>query len=117
MPNARGPSPRGGTQAATGEIAGYSVHISTGAGEFDCWHVAVKGAGIDETYWVAKDTHDIIRTREPIGGQGAMLQLDLLSRHRNNSRRWTTPDSVARGIDSLPTMHDCSGPRVSAAAR
>ncbi|HXE60643.1 MAG TPA: hypothetical protein VN607_08035 [Gemmatimonadaceae bacterium] len=54
-------------------------HISTGAGAFDCWRVAVKGTGIDETYWVAKDTHDIIRTREPIGGQGAMLQLDLLS--------------------------------------
>jgi hypothetical protein len=62
------------TLTVTGE-----EHISTGTGEFDCWHVAVKGTGIDEMYSVAKDTHDVIRTREPIGGEGAMLQLDLLS--------------------------------------
>ncbi|HEX6808461.1 MAG TPA: hypothetical protein VF118_10765 [Gemmatimonadaceae bacterium] len=54
-------------------------HIKTDAGEFDCWHVAVKGTGIDENYWVAKDTHDVVRTREPIGSQGAMLQLELVS--------------------------------------
>jgi hypothetical protein len=49
------------------------------AGEVDCWHVTVQGPGIDEHYWVAKERHDIIRTREPIGGRGAIMQLDLVS--------------------------------------
>ena len=52
--------------------------ISTQAGAFDCWQVAVAGSGINENYWVAKDTHDVVRTREPIGDHGAILQLDLL---------------------------------------
>jgi hypothetical protein len=53
--------------------------LSVPAGEFDCWRVAVSGQGIDEHYWVAKQNGDVIRTREPIGDQGGMLQLDLVS--------------------------------------
>jgi len=53
--------------------------ITVQAGAFDCWHVRVTGAvGVNEQYWIARDTHDVIRTREPIGGQGAILQLDLI---------------------------------------
>ncbi len=54
--------------------------ITVPAGEVDCWHLTVKGpAGIDEHYWVGKDRQDVIRTREPIGGRGAIMQLDLVS--------------------------------------
>ena len=53
--------------------------ITVPAGAVECWHVTVKGSGIDEHYWIGKDRQDIIRTREPIGGQGAIMQLDLVS--------------------------------------
>ncbi len=53
--------------------------ITVPAGVVHCWHVTVKGPGIDEHYWVGKDRQDVIRTREPIGGQGAIMQLDLVS--------------------------------------
>jgi len=53
--------------------------ITVPAGEVDCWHVTVKGPGIDEHYWIGKERQDVIRTREPIGGQGAIMQLDLVS--------------------------------------
>lgn len=54
-------------------------HLIEPAGEFDCWRLAVSGPGINEHYWVAKQNGDVIRTREPIGDQGGMLQLDLVS--------------------------------------
>lgn len=54
--------------------------ITVPAGEFDCWIVHVTGSGgIDERYWVSKDRHLVVRTREPIGRPGMMLQLDLAS--------------------------------------
>jgi len=56
-----------------------SERITVPAGEFDCWHVTVKGAGIAEHYWIGRERQDIVRTREPIGGQGAIMQLDLVS--------------------------------------
>ncbi|HSU17319.1 hypothetical protein [Longimicrobium sp.] len=52
--------------------------IHTPAGDFDCWIVHVTGAGgIDERYWVSKPDHVVVRTREPVGPPGGMLQLDL----------------------------------------
>jgi len=53
--------------------------ITVPAGEVDCWHVTVKGPGIDEHYWIGKERQDVIRTREPIGGRGAIMQLDLVT--------------------------------------
>lgn len=53
--------------------------LSVPAGAFDCWRLAVSGHGINEHYWVAKQSGDVIRTREPIGDQGGILQLDLVS--------------------------------------
>jgi len=53
--------------------------ITVPAGAIDCWHVTVTGPGIDEHYWIGKERQDVIRTREPIGGQGAIMQLDLVS--------------------------------------
>ena len=49
------------------------------AGEFDCWQVTVNGPGIDERYWIGRESQEVIRTREPIGGEGAIMQLDLES--------------------------------------
>ncbi|HET7228424.1 MAG TPA: hypothetical protein VFJ16_00340 [Longimicrobium sp.] len=49
------------------------------AGEFDCWRVHVTGSGgIDERWWVSKIGGHLVRTREPIGRQGAVMQLDLV---------------------------------------
>lgn len=48
-------------------------------GSTDCWHVTVVGPGVDEHYWIDKQRQDIVRTREPIGSQGAIMQLDLKS--------------------------------------
>ncbi len=53
--------------------------ITVPAGAVDCWHVTVKGPGIDEHYWIGREPQDVVRTREPRGGQGAVLQLDLVS--------------------------------------
>jgi hypothetical protein len=53
--------------------------ITVPAGAVDCWRVTVKGPGIDEHYWIGKERQDVIRTREPIGGRGAIMQLDLVS--------------------------------------
>ena len=53
--------------------------ITVPAGDVDCWHVVVKGRGIDEHYWIGKERQDVVRTREPIGGHGAIMQLDLVS--------------------------------------
>lgn len=54
-------------------------HITVPAGDFDCWHDTVVGRGINEHYWVDMRHQDVIRTREPIGGPGAIMQLDLVS--------------------------------------
>jgi hypothetical protein len=52
--------------------------VRVAAGEFDCWRVHVTSpAGIDERYWVSKNGGHVVRTREPIGDAGAMMQLDL----------------------------------------
>lgn len=56
-----------------------SERITVSAGTVDCWRVTVKGPGIDERYWIGKERQDVIRTREPIGSQGAIMQLDLVS--------------------------------------
>jgi len=53
--------------------------ITVPAGEVECWHVTVKGPGIDEHYWIGRERQDVIRTREPIGSKGAIMQLDLVS--------------------------------------
>jgi len=54
--------------------------VRVAAGEFDCWRVHVTGSGgIDERWWVSKAGGRVVRTREPIGGQGAILQLDLVA--------------------------------------
>ena len=53
--------------------------VTVPAGEFDCWRLAVSGPGIDEHYWVSKVSREVIRTREPFGPPGAIMQLDLLS--------------------------------------
>jgi hypothetical protein len=53
--------------------------ITVPAGEVDCWQVTVKGPGIDERYWIGRERQEVIRTREPIGAQGAIMQLDLVS--------------------------------------
>lgn len=53
--------------------------IAGPGGNLDCWKVAVKGPGIDEQYWISKERQDVIRTREPIGERGAIMQLDLTS--------------------------------------
>lgn len=52
--------------------------VTVPAGVFDCWRLAVTGPGIDEHYWVSKQNREVVRTREPIG-QGAIMQLDLVS--------------------------------------
>ncbi len=51
--------------------------VKTRVATFSCWIVHVTGKGIDERYWLDKDSHEIIRTREPIGSQGIMLVLEL----------------------------------------
>jgi hypothetical protein len=43
------------------------------AGRFDCWRIEVTGPGVDEQYWVSKNGHNLVRTREPLGSQGAVL--------------------------------------------
>ena len=53
--------------------------IHTPAGPCDCYVVIARGQGIGEIYWVDKTTRYVARTREPFGGQGAVLQLDLAS--------------------------------------
>jgi hypothetical protein len=63
----------------TMEVTGEEK-IQVPAGEFDCWVVHVTGAGgIDERWWVSKAGHHVVRTREPVGRQGAIMQLDLVS--------------------------------------
>jgi hypothetical protein len=51
--------------------------VEVPAGRFNCWRVAVKGPGIDEQYWVSKEGHQVVRTREPLSSEGMVLQLDL----------------------------------------
>lgn len=61
------------------EVTG-DERIRVPAGEFDCWVVHVTGAGgIDERWWVSKTGHHVVRTREPVGRQGTIMQLDLVS--------------------------------------
>jgi hypothetical protein len=63
----------------TMEVTG-DEKITVPAGEFDCWVVHVTGSGgIDERWWVSKAGHHVVRTREPVGQQGAIMQLDLVS--------------------------------------
>jgi hypothetical protein len=59
------------------EVTGEE-RIRVPAGEFDCWVVHVTG-GVDERWWVSKAGHHLVRSREPFGGRGAILQLDLAS--------------------------------------
>lgn len=56
-----------------------SERVTVPAGQVDCWHVSVKGPGIDEHYWIGRERQDVIRTREPIGSQGAIMELNLVS--------------------------------------
>jgi hypothetical protein len=60
--------------------------VAVPAGDFECWLVHVTGNGIDERYWVSKAERQVVRTREPIGGAGAMMQLDLKTVRSNASR-------------------------------
>jgi hypothetical protein len=61
------------------EVTGEE-RIRVPAGEFDCWVVHVTGPrGLEERWWVSKAGHHMVRSREPIGRQGAILQLDLVS--------------------------------------
>ena len=53
--------------------------IHTPAGPCDCYVIIARGQGVGEIYWVDKTTRYVVRTREPFGGQGAVLQLDLAS--------------------------------------
>ena len=41
--------------------------------------VALRTGGVDERWWVSKAGHHLIRSREPFGGSGDILQLDLVS--------------------------------------
>lgn len=58
---------------------GREERIITPAGPCDCLVTLVQGQGIAEMYWIDKTTRHVVRTREPFGGQGAVLQLDLVS--------------------------------------
>ncbi|MFL5542522.1 MAG: DUF3108 domain-containing protein, partial [Longimicrobiaceae bacterium] len=61
------------------EVTGEET-IRVPAGEFDCWVVHVTAAnGIDERWWVSKAGHHFIRTREPVGRERNIIQLDLVS--------------------------------------
>lgn len=51
--------------------------IVSKAGTYDCWIIQVTGRGIDERYWLAKGSQEVIRTRAPLDEHGAILQLDL----------------------------------------
>ncbi|HKP76932.1 MAG TPA: hypothetical protein VJT67_15485 [Longimicrobiaceae bacterium] len=62
----------------TMEVTGEEK-ITVPAGEFDCWVVHVTGSAIDERWWVSKAGHHVVRTREPVGRAGAIMQLDLVS--------------------------------------